>query len=368
MYIRTHIRGHELGLRFDGDQLTGVLEPGRHWTPNLLGRVRIEVVDRLAPWLIRSDLRAVLAAGVLDERLRVLDLGDHERAVVTVDGRVDRILMPGLYALFQDLRQVGVELFDVREGRLEHDGLSAILGSGSVLAGSDLETLLVAEGHVGLVYRDGRLAETMEPGRYALWRGAGSLRLMLVDLRETQTDVAGQELMTKDRVTLRLNAIVTWRVEDPVRAQAAAQDTNQALYRAAQLALRGLVGTRTLDELLTDKESAAAELQATLQARAHGLGLELIAFGIRDVILPGEMKELLNQVTEARKAAEAAVITRREETAAMRSQANTAKLLADNPTLMRMRELEVLCKVAEHSKLNVVLGNEGLTDKVINLL
>jgi len=86
------------------------------------------------------------------------------------------------------------------------------------------------------------------------------------------------------------------------------------------------------------------------------------------VILPGEMKDLMNKVTEARKAAEASLITRREETAAMRSQANTARILEQNPTLMRLRELEVLEKVAGSTKLSVVLGEKGLTEKVVNLL
>ena len=86
------------------------------------------------------------------------------------------------------------------------------------------------------------------------------------------------------------------------------------------------------------------------------------------MILPGEMKDLMNKVTEARKAAEANLIARREETAAIRSQANTAKLLADSPTLMRLRELEVLEKVAAAGKLNIVLGEKGLADKVVNLL
>jgi hypothetical protein len=90
--------------------------------------------------------------------------------------------------------------------------------------------------------------------------------------------------------------------------------------------------------------------------------------GIRDVILPGDMKDLMNKVTEAKKAAEANLIFRREETAAMRSQANTARLLADNPTLMRLRELEVLEKIAANGKLNIVLGGKGLADKVVNLL
>jgi regulator of protease activity HflC (stomatin/prohibitin superfamily) len=80
------------------------------------------------------------------------------------------------------------------------------------------------------------------------------------------------------------------------------------------------------------------------------------------------MKELLNRVTEAKKAAEANLIARREETAAMRSQANTAKLLVENPTLMRLRELEVLEKIASAGKLNIVVGEKGLTDTVVNLL
>jgi hypothetical protein len=80
------------------------------------------------------------------------------------------------------------------------------------------------------------------------------------------------------------------------------------------------------------------------------------------------MKALLNRVIEARKAADANLITRREETAAMRSQANTARLLEDNPTLMRMRELDLLEKIAGSAKLNVVLGEKGLADRIVNLL
>jgi len=145
-------------------------------------------------------------------------------------------------------------------------------------------------------------------------------------------------------------------------------DVRQALYREAQLALRAVVGARELDSFLTAKDAVADELAEIVRPRAKALGLELISVGIRDIILPGEMKELMNKVTEAKKAAEANLIVRREETAAMRSQVNTAKLLQDNPTLMRLRELEVLEKIATTSKLSVVLGEKGLADRVVNLL
>jgi regulator of protease activity HflC (stomatin/prohibitin superfamily) len=186
-------------------------------------------------------------------------------------------------------------------------------------------------------------------------------------------DVGGQEIMTADKVTLRLTAVVTFRVSDPRLSVSISEDVRTALYREVQLVLRAVVGTRELDALLTGKDAVAAELEQLVRRRATGLGLEILSVGIRDVMLPGEMKDLLNKVTEAKKAAEANLITRREETAAARSQANTARLLAENPTLMRLKELEVLEKIASGGKLSVVLGEKGLNekglaDKIVNLL
>jgi regulator of protease activity HflC (stomatin/prohibitin superfamily) len=174
--------------------------------------------------------------------------------------------------------------------------------------------------------------------------------------------------MTADKVSLRLNALVTYRIVDARKAIGATDDVRQALYRETQLALRAMIGARELDAFLTDKDVVAHEIEQAIRVRAGELGLEIASVGIRDLILPGEMKDLMNKVTEAKKVAEANLISRREETAAIRSQANTAKLLADNPTLMRLRELEVLEKIAAANKLNIVLGEKGLADRVINLL
>jgi len=162
--------------------------------------------------------------------------------------------------------------------------------------------------------------------------------------------------------------VVAFRVTHPLKAVTAVDDFRQALYREAQLALRGVIGTKDLDSLLSDKDQVAGELSGLVKNRATAFGLEVVTLGIRDVVLPGEMKDLLNKVTEARKAAEANLITRREETAAMRAQANTARLLETTPVLMRLRELEVLEKVADKANLTVVLGEGGLADRVVKLL
>jgi regulator of protease activity HflC (stomatin/prohibitin superfamily) len=219
-----------------------------------------------------------------------------------------------------------------------------------------------------VLFVDGNYVETLPPGRYAFWKNVAKVAMVPVDLRETMLDVAGQEIMTADKVTLRMNAVVTYRVADARKAVSTTDDVRQALYREAQLALRAVVGAKELDTFLTAKDGVAQELEEILRPRAAALGLEVIAVGIRDVILPGDMKDLMNKVTEAKKAVEANLIVRREETAAMRSQANTAKLLEGNPTLMRLRELEILEKIAASSKLNVVLGEKGLADRVVKLL
>ena len=128
------------------------------------------------------------------------------------------------------------------------------------------------------------------------------------------------------------------------------------------LALREAVAARTLDELLADREGLAGQLAPAVKARASALGLELVELGVKDLILPGEMKTLMNRVIEAQKAAEANVITRREETAAVRSMAQTAKVLSENPTLLRLKELEAYKDLAEKvGTIHVVLGDGALS-------
>jgi regulator of protease activity HflC (stomatin/prohibitin superfamily) len=360
------IASYEMGLYFKNGEFKGLLGPGRHWFVDPLLKTRVKVVSQRDPWLVHDKLDVIVKSGALKDRAVVIDLKDHERALVWVDGRFSHVLPPGLYAYWTGFRDVSVEIVDARSVRLMHKELHVI--TRSAMADRVLEVLTVEQGHVGVLYVDGVHTETLPPGRHAFWKNVAKVTLVPVDLREAMYDVAGQEIMTADKVTLRLNAVVTYRVTDALKVVSITDDARQALYREAQLALRAVIGARELDSFLTAKDGVAQELEELLRPRATVLGFELIAVGIRDVILPGEMKTLLNRVTEAKKAAEANLIARREETAAMRSQANTAKLLEENPTLMRLRELEILEKVAASSKLNVVLGEKGLAERVVNLL
>jgi regulator of protease activity HflC (stomatin/prohibitin superfamily) len=360
------VRRNERAFQFRDRELVALLGPGRHFVWNPLLDVLVDRVSVRDVWLEHPELDVIAKSGVLGDQARVLDLKDHDRAIVRVDGRLEAVLGPGLHALWTVFHEVRVEVFDARSLRFAHDDLTAITAVRG--AASLLEIVPIETGQVGLLFKDGRIDTHLGPGVHALWKGVARTRVERVDLREQVLDVAGQEIMTADKVTLRLNAVVAFKVVDALQALTAVDDHVQALYREAQLALRAIVGTRELDALLSDKDDVAREVQAAVRDRIAPMGLELASFGIRDVILPGDMRDLLNKVTEARKAAEADLITRREETAAMRSQANTARILDSNPTLMRLRELEVLEKVAEKARLSVVLGEQGLTDRVVKLL
>ena len=366
LFKRYKIRTYEMGLLFRDGEFRGLVTAGTHWYFDPLDKLKVDVVSQRDPWLVHEKLDLIVKSGVLAERAVVLDLKDHERALVWIENRFSHVLPAGQFAYWTGQKQVRVEVVDIRAVRFEHEQFKLIVRS--PLSTRVLDVCSVQRDRVGVLFIDGRYVETLQPGEYAFWKGPAEAKVVEVDLRETMVDVGGQEIMTADKVTLRLNAVVTYKIIDARRAISQTEDVRQALYRDTQLVLRAVVGARELDLFLTDKDAVAKEIEDNVRRRATDLGLEIASVGIRDVILPGDMKDLMNKVTEARKAAEANLIARREETAAIRSQANTAKLLAESPTLMRLRELEVLEKIASNGKLNIVLGEKGLADKVVNLL
>jgi regulator of protease activity HflC (stomatin/prohibitin superfamily) len=367
MFIKRYkIRSYEAGLLFRDGEFQGLLSAGVHWFVDPLGKIRVDVVSQRDPWLVHEKLDLIVKSGALADRAVVLDLKDHERALVWIENRFSHILPAGLDAYWTGQKNVRVEVIDARNVRFEHGELKVI--ARSPMAQRVLDVCSVDREHAGVLFIDGRYIDTLAPGLYAFWKGQSDAKVVEVDLRETMIDVGGQDIMTADKVTLRLNAVATYKVVDARKAVSQTDDVRQALYRETQLVLRAVVGARELDTFLADKDAVAKEIEDNIRRRAGELGLEIASVGIRDVILPGDMKDLMNKVTEAKKAAEANLISRREETAAMRSQANTAKLLQDNPVLMRLRELEVLEKIASNGKLNIVVGEKGLADRVVNLL
>lgn len=373
-----HVRlqRHEKALVWLDGRLDRVLGQGLHAAWNAFVQVRFQTFSVLDVFVQHPNLEVLVDSGLLSELTDTVEVGDRQRALVWVDGRFERVLEPGQHLLWTAMKRVRVDLLDVGDGVFREtaagNGKATLEEIETVLqtAGTAkvLEAVYVDEGHEALLFRDGRFDRSLQPGAYALWKNVAKFRTLHVDLREQMLDIAGQDVMTADKVTLRVNAVVTFKVADARQAVQASEDYSQALYREAQLALRAVIGTRELDVLLSEKDQVTEELDRTVREKAAELGLQLVSLGLRDLILPGEMRVLMNQVTEAKKAAEANLVTRREETQAMRSQANTARLFESNPTLLKLRELEVLEKVAERADLKVVLTESGLTDRLVKMV
>ena len=155
---------------------------------------------------------------------------------------------------------------------------------------------------------------------------------------------------------------------DPVTAVSTVTDFEQALYRALQFAFRKSLGTKTLDEILTNKTWVDAEAAETVRVEMAKVGIEVGEIALKDVILPGEMRDILNKVVAAEKEAQANVIRRREETAATRSLLNTAKVMEENPIMLRLKELEALETISERvGYLTVHNGTQGLLEDLVKL-
>ena len=192
--------------------------------------------------------------------------------------------------------------------------------------------------------------------------------MRLIDLREQAIEVTGQEILTRDRVSIRVNLVAKYRVTDPVAAVSGSKDFVEALYRALQNAFRASLGARSLDEILAKKVTVDAQAAKTVRSEMAALGVEVGEIAMKDVILPGEMRDILNQVVQAEKEAEANVIRRREETSATRSLLNTAKVMEENPVMLRLKELEALEKIADKVQtLTVHNGTQGLLEDLVTL-
>jgi regulator of protease activity HflC (stomatin/prohibitin superfamily) len=169
--------------------------------------------------------------------------------------------------------------------------------------------------------------------------------------------VAGQGILTADRIEVRISLVAQYRVTDPALAIHAVENFNEQLHQELQLALRDVVSGRTLDQVLDGRAEIAAELLKPTAEAAKRYGLELHRVGIRDVILPGEVRQVMMREVEADRAGRADLVKARHEVAAARARANTAKILSESPDLVRLQEMEALVNLAGKSGNVVLLPN-----------
>jgi regulator of protease activity HflC (stomatin/prohibitin superfamily) len=352
MFRFIRIKLNERAVVFQNGLPMKALGPGRHLLFGLDYTEQRWKTDELV-FSALPEVRALIPSDWFTE----VTLGVKERGVIFRDGRPRLFLRPGTHRYWTTDPSVTLRIYSVDEDMPEMTDELA-----EVIPRKEWVELVVTEHEKGLLYVRGRLVRTLEPGRHAFWSYPGApVVAAKVDLRRFDLAIAGQELMTRDKVTLRLTLSVEYAVEDAALATTRVASVRDALYLAVQLAARDFVAGVTLDELLEGRDAMTRHLEGKVGPQAARFGVRVEAVGIKDVVLPGEMKTLLNRVIEAEKEAAANVILRREETAATRSLANTARVMAEHPVLLRLKELEAMKEIAERiEEVRVVVGADGL--------
>lgn len=372
---RIVIAEHERGIHLKNRSIQAVLGPGvyRLWDP--LERQAVQSYNLSIAEFGHPQLDTLLKEHVelSAQYFDVYELGEKQVGLLYKNERLEAVLPPASRNVYwKGPIEVRVEVVEIGTAFRIADELAAQLArprAGTPLYGNLNEAVFsveVADHQLGLLLIDGELREQLTPGLHAFWRFGRSIKVELVDKRLQAMEVQGQEILTRDKVSLRINLSANYRVVDAVKARGELGNFVEHLYRTLQFALRQAVSARSLDALLANKGELEQTVFDYAASRAEPYGLKLDSVGIKDVILPGDMKEILNQVVEAEKVAQANIIKRREETAATRSLLNTAKLMEENPTLLRLKELEMLEKVTDKvGSLTVFGGLDGvLTDMV----
>jgi regulator of protease activity HflC (stomatin/prohibitin superfamily) len=346
-YLTVVVKDDERGFLTRDGRLVRLLGPGRFSALDPMGRMKAEIakVVRAEVPVERALLMARTSPELAAEHFAILQTGANEVAIVSLDGEPKHLVGPSsTRAFWKTLTRVEIDRIDTETSlRVEKRHLDRL-----DLARSTLVVHATVEAYeAGLLFVDGKLVEQLAPGRHAFWNVGRQVRVAKVDLRPQPLEVTAQEILTKDRVGIRVTLTAFFRIADPETAATASADVSSTLYRLVQFAIREAVATRTLDDILAARDTLDREVRAYVTERARQLGAEIGEIGVKDVILPGDVRELLNKVVEAERVAKANLIRRQEETAATRSLLNTAKLLEDNPLLLKLKELEALERLVE---------------------
>jgi len=372
------ITDSQIGLLFKDQQFQKVLTAGTHKFWNLGAHYSVQSINITNSINEGASKEVLYLADLYPEKfaahLQLWETSEQYVGLIYQQGILREIKAPGQRGAYWKTKQtVHIELVDISGNYVISDALVRVFSGArdpllSRSAPAAIALASVAEGHIGFLMVDGQTVSALKPGLHMWWKFNRTIEVKQFDLRLQNMEVNGQEILTKDRVSLRINLSAMWQITNAELAKNELADAKDYLYRELQLALRTIVSTQTLDELLADKNSLNQQVLAIVADKSAAYGIALKSVGARDIILPGEMKAILTQVVEAQKIAEANLIKRQEETQATRSLHNTAKVMEGNPVLLRLKELEILERVtAKISTLNVYGGLDGVMNDMVRL-
>jgi hypothetical protein len=356
------VNAYEVGLVFKNDRYVRSLSEGNYWISLFEKVVKYDTTEAFVSPCNREIL---LEDSTLNKMLEVINVKDDE-LVLHFENEVFRnVLNAGTYVFWKSIVKNTFTRVDLNKIEISEDISKSVLFSSVVI--SYVRLYVVESYEKGLLFIDGKFEKELDAGTYFWWKNNISIHVAKVDTRAMQMEISGQEILTKDKAGVRLNFQVKFKVTDIKVALLENKEFEKQLYTLMQLALREYVGAYTLDELLDKKDDIASHIFDSVIAKSQNLGVEILDGGIKDIILPGDMKDIMNQVLIAEKKAQANIIMRREETASTRSLLNTAKLMEDNEMLFKLKEMEYVEKIAEKINTISLSGGGQVIDQLKNL-
>jgi regulator of protease activity HflC (stomatin/prohibitin superfamily) len=230
--------------------------------------------------------------------------------------------------------------------------LLALCAAGAVVVGASVR--VIKEYERGVVYRLGRvLSEPRRPGLLILLPFVE--RLQKVSMQIVTLPVPAQDGITRDNVTVRVDAVVYFRVMDPIRAAVDVEDYLAAIAQVAQTSLRSIIGKSDLDDLLSDREQLNQGMALMIDSPALGWGVHIERVEIKDVALPESMKRSMSRQAEAERERRARVITANGELQASEELAQAAEVMAQHPAALQLRLLQTVVEVAAERNSTLVL-------------
>tara|TARA_Y100001934_G_scaffold277165_2_gene375324 strand:- start:209 stop:1309 length:1101 start_codon:yes stop_codon:yes gene_type:complete len=356
---RVRITNGSVGLVFKNGELIKVLEKGTHWLFFNEMLIRYDLTKRLE---LPVAFEMVKDCNELIEMLHVVEVKDQELVLVFENGNFREVLTSGRHLFWNKLLDYNFIKADMSQLEIPKEIDNNLLSRYELAR--FVRVFEVSAHEEALLMIDDVYTQKLNAGIYRFWKNDTSVKIARVDLRHLQLEVSGQELLTKDKAAIRINFFANHKVVNSEKAILDNKDYSKQLYVALQLSLRAFVGQYTLDELLSNKVTIAESVFTEVLEVTEDLGVLLLSCGIKDVILTGEMKDIMNQVLIAEKRAQASVITRREETASTRSLLNTAKLMADNEMLYKLKEMEYVEKIADKIGEITLNGNGGMVKQL----
>lgn len=357
------INENQRGFMFKNGKYIKMLAPGKYFAS---GGKEIEVADLEKPVkLEKCALDTVLSDKNVAKVVSVIEVADQELALHFVNGKFDSVLCRGKYAFWSLIDKHEYQIVDISTPEVSEDVSEFIFSKISSLYYTKVE---VTEYQKARLYFNQKFIRILDAGTYYFWRNGVKVDVKYVDTRLKQMNITGQEILTQDKVSLRINFVCTYRVTDYVKIQTEIDDFAEQMHVAVQLALREYVGKYKIDEILENKVEMTEFVFAKLKAKEKELFVEITDAGVKDIILPGEIREIMNTVLVAEKRAQANVITRREEVSSTRSLLNTAKLMDENKTLYKLKELEYIERICENVGNINLNGNTDVLSQLTGIL